>query len=93
VALTIVDLLTTGLGIALGGQEGNAVPIFLLGHLSFAGLVAVKLGYCMLAALILAFTARFYVLRARVLGIACCAIAAIVAGHNLLVLMSLLAAR
>jgi hypothetical protein len=91
--LTIADLLTTGIGIALGAQEGNAVPVFLLGHLSLAGLALVKLGYCSAAAGVLAVTARYYVWRARVLGIHCCTIVGIFVGHNLLVITSVLAAR
>jgi hypothetical protein len=73
-------------------QEGNALPVFLLGHVSFAGLVLVKLGYCVVAAGVLVLTARYYVWRARVLGIACGAIVGIFVGHNLLVIAFLLAA-
>jgi hypothetical protein len=81
--LAIADLLTTGIGIALGAQEGNLVPVFQLGHLSFAGLVAVKLNYCSVAAGVLALTARSYVWRARVLALLCCGSAGVFVGHNL----------
>jgi hypothetical protein len=64
------------------------VPIFLLGRLSFAGVVAVKLGYCGMAAGVRALTARSYVWRARVLGILCCAFGTVFVGHNLLVVVS-----
>jgi hypothetical protein len=92
-ALTIADLLTTGIGIALGAQEGNAVPIFLLGRLSFAGLVLVKLGYCGVAASVLALTARYYLSRTRVPAILCCGITGVFVRHNLLVLAPQLAAQ
>jgi hypothetical protein len=42
---------------------------------------------------VLVLTARYYVWRARVLGIACCAIVGIFVGHNLLVIAFLLASR
>ncbi len=87
-ALTLADVLTTAIGFAEGAHEGNPLAVGILARLSFAGLVAVKLGYCVAAIYILALTARVAPRRARVVGLLCCAIVAAIVGHNLLLLTS-----